>query len=140
VLGLGASLALSACGGQAGPPKHPIAEMSARAIAKVDVIELVVSDPARAARLRQIYLGVWELGREFDLARARTLVQARASLAARAHQAPASAAGDTASAFEPALLPSLDVSTATLQRYTQLMLEARSLLTESEFHKLDAVR
>ena len=135
-LGLGASLTLAACGGQAAPPKHPIGEMSARATAKLDVLDLVVDDLPRAARLRQIYLSVWQVAREFDLARARSLVQARTNLQARAQQTPSGSASTPELAFGP----SLEVASATYERYTKLMIEARSLLTEAEFRKLDALR
>ncbi|HEX6274906.1 MAG TPA: hypothetical protein VFZ53_17810 [Polyangiaceae bacterium] len=128
-----------ACGGRNGPPRHPAGELGARAAAKLDVVELVVSDPARAERLRRIYREAWQLGRDFDLARASSLRQAYAVATTRttphgqSERLPASA-------LERTLVPPLELGRATFARYTALMLEARTLLTEDEFRKLDATR
>ena len=45
----------TACGGQQGPARHPVAEMAARSSAKLEVIPLVVSDPERAERVRAVF-------------------------------------------------------------------------------------
>lgn len=128
---------LFACAGQDGPPRHPVAEMSARASAKIGVIELVVSDAARAERLRQVYLRVVELAHEFDLARAQSLVQARALATQRST---AGAEPVDAAALEHVLAPPLAQSKALFERYAALMLEARSLVSADEFDELNRVR
>jgi hypothetical protein len=103
------------------------------------VVELVVSDTARAERLRRIYGEAWALTRDFDLARSRSLRHAQAVLASRT-----TAWGQSAplpeSALERTLVPPLAVGRETYARYTALMLEARTLLTEEEFRRLDATR
>jgi hypothetical protein len=136
---VGISACLTACGGPSGPPRHPAGELGARAAAKLDVVELVVTDPARSERLRRIYREVWVLSREYDLARAGSLRQAQALVAHRT-----TAWGQTAtlpdSALERTLVPPLDVGREMFARYTALVLEARTLLTEEEFRKLDATR
>jgi hypothetical protein len=38
------------------------------------------------------------------------------------------------------MVPPFDLGRTTFARYTSLMLEARTLLTEEEFRKLDATR
>lgn len=127
---------LFGCAGQNGPPRHPVAEMSARATAKIGVIDLVVQDPARAERLRQLYLRVAALAQEFDVARARALLRARSIAEARATQAEPSGHD----ALEHLLAPPLAQSRAVFERYSALMVEARSLLTENEFERLNRVR
>ena len=131
--------ALVGCGGQKGPPRHPVGEMTARATAKLDVIDLVVSDPVRAERVRQVYLQMAALGREFDLARARSILEARSSLEKRSTEAAQAEPGSTAE-LELMLAPPLDRGKALFGRYAALMLEARTLLTEDEFEKLNRAR
>jgi hypothetical protein len=131
--------AILGCGGQKGPPRHPVGEMTARATAKLDVIELVVSDPVRAEQVRQVYLQMAALGREFDLARARSILEARSSLEKRSTEA-AQAEPASATELELMLAPPLERGKALFGRYTALMLEARTLLTEDEFEKLNGVR
>jgi len=131
--------ALLGCGGHTGPPRHPVAEMSARVTGRIGVIDLVVSDPARADRLRQVYLEIAELALEYDLARARSILQARSLAGQRSTQA-APAAGSDADVLEHLLAPPLEQGKAMFERYTTLTLEARSLLTEDEFETLNRVR
>ena len=127
---------LLGCGGQSGPPHHPVAQMSARSTAKVGLIDLVVSDPVRAQRVREIYLRIAELGLEFDLARARSIRQARSI----AQQRSTLAEPGDAEALEHFLAPPLAQSRAMFDRYAALTRQARSLLTEGEFEKLNGVR
>jgi hypothetical protein len=136
---LALSMAASACGGPSGPPRHPVNELGARAAAKLDLVELVVSDPARAERLRRIYREAWQLGRDFDLARASALRQAYA-VAANRTTAKGQAEPLHSAALERMMVPPIELGRAKLQRYTSLMLEARTLLSEDEFRKLDATR
>ena len=131
--------ALVGCGGQKGPPRHPVGEMAARATAKLDVIELVVSDPVRAERVREVYRRLAALGHEFDLARARSILEARSSLEKRSSEA-AQAEGASAAELERILAPPLEQGKALFARYAALMLEARTLLSEDEFEKLNGVR
>ena len=136
------ALALSsvaACGAKETPPRHPVIEMRARLEAKLDLVELVVKDPARAARLRAIYLEAWQLGHDFDLARARSLQQAQAVVGERmspeAQQQPL-----PEGVLERTMVPDIELGRASFARYTSLMLEARTLLSDEEFRKLDAAR
>ena len=139
LLGIGAWLLLAGCGGQKGPPRHPVGEMTARSTAKLELVDLVVSDPLRAERLRAVYLELAALGRDFDLARARSVVRCRDEWQRRT-TAEGQATPVSAEALELFLAPPLAESKAAYERYTALMLEARSLLDEAEFEKLDRVR
>jgi hypothetical protein len=127
---------LLGCGGQKGPPRHPVAEMSARYTARTGVIDLIVADPARADRLREVYLRVAALGHEFDLARARSMLEARSIAEQRSRQGEPADPG----ALEDLLAPPLAQGRAMFDRYAALMLEARALLTEDEFERLNRVR
>lgn len=136
------ALALSsvaACGAKETPPRHPVGEMRARLEAKLDLIELVVKDPVRAVRVREIYVEAWQLGYDFDLARASSLQQAYAVASERTtleeQQQPL-----PEGALEGLMVPDLELGRATFARYTALMLEARTLLSDEEFRKLDAAR
>jgi hypothetical protein len=113
--------------------------MSARATAKIGVIDLVVSDPSRAERLRQVYLRIAALGREFDVARARSLLRARAIAEQRSTPAGQAEPADP-DALERLLAPPLAQGRAMFDRYVALTLEARSLLTADEFEQLNRVR
>jgi hypothetical protein len=132
--------ALLGCGGHEGPPRHPVAQMSARATSRIGVIDLIVSDPARADRLRQVYLEIATLALEYDLARARSILHARSMAAERSKQQQAPAATSDAAVLEHLLAPPLEQGKAMFERYTALTLEARSLLTEDEFETLNRVR
>jgi hypothetical protein len=125
--------------GHRGPPPHPVGEMRARATAKLDVIELVVSDPARAEQVRRLYLRMAALARQFDRARARSMLDARAAWQQHSGEEPPDHRLHTAD-LEMILAPPLEEGKALFERYTALMLEARHLLTESEFAKLNDVR
>src|SRR3954469_25846406 len=79
-----ACLVLAGCGGPEGPPRHPSAELTARATAKLRVIDLAVFDRARADRVRDLCLRIADVGRDFDLARARAILKARVAAEQRA--------------------------------------------------------
>ena len=130
---------LCACGGQSGPPRHPVAEMSARATAKLGVIDLVVADPLRAERVREVYLRIATVAREFDQARARSLLQARSIAEQRATPEAQAEAADPAT-LELLLAPPLAQGHTMYERYAALMQQARSLLTADEFDALNRVR
>jgi hypothetical protein len=138
LLAIGTWLA-TGCGGQQGPARHPVAEMTARSSAKLEVIPLVVSDPRRAERVREVFAELATIGRDFDTARARSVMHAREEWARRGAvdgQAPAA----TAEELELLLAPPMADGRAAYARYTALMLEVRGLLSEAEFGKLDRVR
>jgi hypothetical protein len=136
LVGVGAVLGVAAC--SARPPPRLAVELTARATAKAGVVPLVVSDSARAERLRAIYLEVVSLARDLD--------RARVTARAQCHTEPTSGAAVPA-ASDPIASGALGCSIAppladrtALDRYVQLMLEARTLLTQREFQKLARMR
>jgi hypothetical protein len=113
--------------------------MSARVTARLEMIDLVVSDPARAERVRDTYLRLGELGREFDLARARSISEVHAAVEKRSTEGVEAHPGSP-DELEGMLAPPLEEARALFERYTALMIEVRSLLTADEFEKLNRVR
>ena len=113
--------------------------MTARTSAKLQLLDLVVTDRVRAEQVRRVYRQLVALGREYDLMRASSISKARAAWEKR------TTAGESADpagseALELLLAPPLEQGKAAYERYTALMLEARSLLTQREFERLDRVR
>jgi hypothetical protein len=139
LLAVGACVALAGCGGEKGPPRHPVGEMTARSTAKQGLIDLVVSDPGKAERLQAVYLELAALGRDFDRARARAMLRSRDEWERRS-AAEAQATPASAEALELFLAPPIAEGKAAYERYTTLMLEARSLLRPDEFETLNRVR
>lgn len=136
LVGLGAVLSASACSSR--PPPRLAVELTARATAKEGVVSLVVSDRARAARLRAIYLEVVALSRELDRARVSARAQCANELEPRA-AAPSPTDPIASGALGCSIAPPV-TDRATVARYAQLMLEARRLLTKREFEKLARMR
>jgi len=133
-LAIGAALSAAGC---SRPPPRPVVAITARATAKVELIDLVVSEPERAARLRGIYLEVVELRREVARARGGA---ARAPRLAGQGGAPVAGEHVGPEALERLLTPPFGEDRAALDRYARLMLEARRLLTEREFEQLNRLR
>jgi hypothetical protein len=130
---------LAACGAKDAPPRHPVLEMRARLEARLDLVELVVKDPTRAARVREIYVEAWQLGYDFDLARARSLREAQ-TVAGERTTPEAQAQPLPEGVLERTMVPDIELGRASFARYTALVLEARTLLSEEEFRKLAAAR
>jgi hypothetical protein len=129
-------LGATACSSR--PPPRLAVELTARATAKAGVVTLVVSDRARAERLRAIYLEVVKLGRELD--RARVLARAQCATEPERRAGPSAAPDPIGSGvLGCSIAPPLG-DRAALDRYTRLMLEARTLLTQREFEKLARIR
>lgn len=135
LVGVAALFGVAACSSR--PPPRLAVELTARATAKAGVVSLVVSDRQRARRLREIYQEVVSLSRELDRAR----VTARAQCASELEQRAAATKSDpiASGALGCSIAPPV-TDRAALERYTQLMLESRSLLTQREFEKLARVR
>ncbi|HEY0464739.1 MAG TPA: hypothetical protein VGC79_11040 [Polyangiaceae bacterium] len=137
LVGVGVGLGVAAC--SARPPPRLAVELSARATAKAGVVSLVVSDPTRAERVKAIYLEVIALSRELDRSRLTARAQCRADPERRAKSSSASDPVGSG-AFECLIAPPIGESRALVDRYAQLMLEARALLTQREFDKLARMR
>jgi hypothetical protein len=120
----GLGLAAAGCGG--GIAHHPVGELAARSEARVDLVELAIADPSRAARVKALYLRVAQLRDEFD--------RERAAAWREAVLAPGGAD------FSEAARHVNQAGAGLLRRYAALMGEVRGLVSEAEFERLDALR
>jgi len=135
LVGVAAVLGVAACSSR--PPPRLAVELTARATAKAGVVSLVVSDRERARRLREIYQEVVSLSRDLDRARVMARAQCATELERRATSTKSDPIGS--GVLGCSIAPPV-TDRAALDRYTQLMLESRSLLTPREFEKLARVR
>ena len=117
-----------ACGGTELPPQLATTAAQDRAASRVELVDLVISDRARAERVRELYVEIETLMRETKKAEARELV-------ALGGPCPASDA-QTRDAFRRFS----DAEKAALKQYAGLQLELRRATTPEEFEKLDAIK
>jgi hypothetical protein len=128
-----------ACNVKSVPPRHAVVESAASAVAKAELVDLVVSDPDRAERVQRIYLAIAALGYELEMRRAQNAAGSRLVFSGGAPAAP-HAERVNARDLELALAPPLEASHAAFERYVALVLEVRVLLREDEFERLRNVR
>jgi hypothetical protein len=114
-----------ACGG-ATIQHHPMGEIRARAEARVDLVELVVHDPVRAARVRGLYLQVAELERRVVKTREVAWMQG-------VRVGPSPDLAVLATHIENAV-------NEAYHEYSRLMMAVRAQVTEQEFARLNAIR
>jgi len=120
--------ALFACGGDKPPAQLPSTAARDRVATRVELVDLVVSDPARAAKVRSLYIAMDELLLDTKRVQARQL---------------ALVGSDQMSSDEKtrAALSAVSKAEASgLERYMQLQLELRRFVTADEFARLDAIR
>lgn len=123
-----AALGLLACGGDKPPAQLPSTAARDRAATRVELVNLVISDPARAAKVRALYIAMDSL--LLDTKRA------------QAHQL-ALLGGERPSTDEEVRTRLTAVRVAessALERYIGLQLELRRFTTADEFARLDAIR
>ena len=122
------ALGLLGCGGEKPPPQLPSTAARDRAATRVELVNLVISDPARAAKVRALYIAMDSL--MLDTKRA------------QAHQLEL-LAGERPSTDEEVrarLSAVRDAESSALERYIGLQLELRRFTTAAEFTRLDAIR
>jgi hypothetical protein len=124
-------IALCACGAPDRPPNHPASGMRDRAAMRVELVALVVPDPGRAARVKQLYAEIDALGRELERKRTDRLAALRALDARR---------DSTDEALGAAVRALRADGQAAFQRYVSLQMQLREQLTSDEFARLDATR
>lgn len=117
-----------ACGGTELPPQLATTAAQDRAASRVELVDLVISDPSRAERVRGLYVQIETLMRETKKAEAR-------ELAALGGPCPQSDA-----ATREAFRRFRQAEKAALKQYAGLQLELRRATTPEEFAKLDAIK
>ena len=127
--GLVCLFAAAACAGQELPARLPSTESYERAACRVELVELVIIDPERAAKVRALYI-------EIEVA----MLAAKAAQVAAVAELGARPEGRT-EAQARALFDGVRIAEMqALERQTGLQLEIRALTTAAEFARLDAIK
>jgi hypothetical protein len=111
------------------PPALPSTATYARFASRVELVDLVIADPARARQIRDLYLEI----EASMLAVKRTNASQIARLGA--HERPPNE-GETRALVKQVR----DAEVAAFQRYIALQMELRRSLSAEEFAKLDAIK
>ena len=123
-----ASLGLIACGGEKPPAQLPSTSARDRVATRVELVDLVISDRERAAKVRSLYIAMDSLLVETKRTQARQI-------------ALVGAAQPTSDEETRARLATVRTAeSSALERYIGLQLELRRFVTASEFARLDAIR
>jgi hypothetical protein len=120
---------LIACGGDKPPAQLPSTAARDRVATRVELVDLVISDPTRAAKVRSLYIAMDSLLLETKRAQARQLMVLGAS------ERPSTDAETRAGVAAVG-----KAEAEALERYMGLQLELRRFTTADEFARLDAIR
>jgi len=124
-----AALGLLACGGDKPPAQLPSTAARDRVATRIELVDMVISDPARAAKVRSLYTAMDSLLLETKRTQAHQLVVLGAA------QRPSTDAETRA-----ALAAVSKAESSALERYMALQLELRRYTTADEFARLDKIR
>lgn len=123
------ALELGACGGKEPPPQLPTSGAQDRAASRIELVNLVIADPVRAARVRALYVDIERL----MLTTKETQVK---ELRALGGPPEPRTPGETR-----ALLRRFgEAEQGALRQYVALQLELRRSTTPDEFARLDAIK
>lgn len=122
------ALGLLACGGEKPPAQLPSTAARDRVATRVELVDLVIADPERAAKVRSLYIAMDSLLLEAKRAQARQLALLGAERP--------SSDEETRAGFSAVS----KVEAGALERYIKLQLELRRFTTADEFARLDAIR
>jgi hypothetical protein len=122
------AFSLLGCGGEKPPAQLPTTAARDRAATRVELVNLVISDPERAAKVRSLYIAMDALLLDTKRAQAR-------QLALLGGEQPSSDQETRA-----ALTAVRQAESSALEGYIRLQLELRRFTTADEFARLDAIR
>jgi hypothetical protein len=123
-LGFGAT----ACGADL-PPSLPSTEALARSASRVELVDLVISDRARAEKVRRLYAEIEELMLEVKRTTAVEIVKLGADNPTRTDT-------ETRAAVDKVR----NAEVAAFRRYVGLQMELRRSMNAEEFAKLDRIK
>lgn len=123
-----AAFALLACGGDKPPPQLPTTAARDRVATRIELVDLVISDPKRAAKVRSLYIAMDSLLLETKRAQAKQLVLLGAERPSTDEETRAGLAAVGKAEAD------------ALERYMGLQLELRRFTTADEFARLDKIR
>jgi len=110
------------------PPRLPSTAIHDRTASRVDLVDFVISDRARAEKVRALYLEIEQLMLEAQAVEARE----QAKLGSGSFRAETEA--------RASLRASRDAEFDALERYVAVQMEIRRLTTPKEFARLDAIK
>jgi hypothetical protein len=119
---------VGACAVHEPPPRLPSTAIHDRTASRVELVDFVISDRARAQKVRALYEEIERLMRHAQSVQAREL----AKLGAGSFQ-------DDGELYQ-SVANSREAELAALERYVEVELEIRALTTPKEFARLDAIR
>ncbi|HEY3499798.1 MAG TPA: hypothetical protein VGK73_34135 [Polyangiaceae bacterium] len=125
-LGLGLGSSLGGCASEL-PPQLPSSDTQKRAATRVELVELVISDPVRAGKVRSLYVQIDDLMLSTKRRQADQLLELGSEQARSAEE--------TRELFRRFR----EAEAGALKRYVGLQLEIRTLTTPEEFARLDAI-
>jgi len=121
--------ATTACGGKEPPPQLPTTGAHDRAASRVELVDLVISDSARAARVRAVYVEIEQLMLTTKRAEATELRTLASGHCPREPE-------ETRAIFRRFR----EAEERALRRYVTLQAELRRETTAEEFARLDAIK
>jgi hypothetical protein len=122
-------LAVTACGGREPPAQLPTSGALDRAASRIELVNLVVADPERAAHVRTLYVDIERLMLTTKQAQAKEL----RALAAPKDPRPPEETRAMLRRFREA-------EQGALEKYIAFQLELRRVTTPEEFARLDAIK
>jgi hypothetical protein len=111
------------------PPSLPSTDAHLRSAARVELVDLVISDPRRARKVRDLYVQIEELMLEVKKTAAAEIVGLGA-------ETPTRSDAETRAVVAKVR----DADRAAFRRYVKLQMELRRSTTADEFAKLDAIK
>jgi hypothetical protein len=120
---------LAGCSSSGRAAAHPVGAMAMRNVSRSEIVELIVPDKERAARVKAAYEEIWKLGFEFNRERNAVLLE-QAALARKKDV--------TVEEVENSLLRVRRAGATALARYVTLVENVRACTTEEEFDRLSA--
>ena len=129
MLGVAWSFGITSCGGKEPPPQLPTSGAQDRAASRIELVDLVIADPARAARVRALYVDIEQLMLTTKRAQSKEL------------RAFGGAAEPRSAEETRAMLRRFrEAEQGALEKYVALQLELRRSTTAEEFARLDAIK
>ena len=111
------------------PPSLPSTDAHLRSAARVELVDLVISDRARAQKVRELYMEIEEL-----------MVADKKTTAAEIIKLGVENPTRTDAETRAVVAKVRDADRAAFRRYVKLQMELRRSMTADEFAKLDAIK
>jgi hypothetical protein len=128
LLALSCAVGETSCGPDL-PPSLPSTAAHARAASRIELVDLVISDPERAAKVRRLYIEIEEL-----------MLYAKRTSAAEVRKLGIENRRRTDAETRAAVDKVRRADIEAFQRYVKLQMELRRSMNAEEFAKLDAIK